>query len=135
MKWLGIALCLVLFLAAAPAFAEKPVVGEIGFSGGISPGELAPTPEMWFYEQYAHQYQDPKAAVRQKAEFRAAQRQARIAARRWFGFSNARPTAASDPIHGTYSPGWTSNGHYPFRWSGFGPAVVVLRTERSRSTY
>lgn len=132
MKWLGIALSIALLLVAAPALAERPTVGEIGFSGGISPGELTATPEMWFYEQYLHQYQDPKRAVRQKAEFRAAQRQSRLASLRWFGLSNARPTAGSDPFHSTYSPSWASSR---YRWGGFSPGIVVVRTERARSTY
>jgi len=136
MKWLPITFLILCLLVAVPALAERPLSGGTGFSGGISPGELAPTPEMWFYEQYLSQYQDPKVAVRLKAEFRSAQRQGRIAARRWFGLSNARPTASSDPIHGEYSPRWTSNnGHYPNRWNGRGGTIVVVRPERSTSQY
>ncbi len=63
----------------------------------ISPGELKATPEMWFYEQYMRQYQDPKMAVRANAEFQADQRQRRLEAMHWFGFSNSRPRACSDP--------------------------------------
>jgi hypothetical protein len=119
----------------APALAANPVDPIGGFSIGISPGDIEATPEMWFYEQYLRQWQDPKTAVRQRAELKAAQRQQRMAARQWFGFSNARPAVAADPYHGDYSPRWSSNnGHYPFQWSGVGSPMVVLRPD-SRSTY
>jgi hypothetical protein len=74
---------------------------------------------MWFYEQAMRQYQDPKVAVREAAAFRADQRRRRIAAMQWFGLSNSRPQASSDPIHSDYSPGWGSNNYYDtYRWSG-----------------
>lgn len=135
MKWLPLALSIFLALAAIPARAEKPIAPSPVFAGTISPGELTPTPEMWFYEQQLRLYQDPSLAVRLKAESRATQRQHRIAARQWFGFSNLRPTASSDPIHGDYSPVWTSNNNrYPSRWTGYSPATVVI-TPTSRATY
>jgi hypothetical protein len=101
----------------------------------LSPGEVQATPEMWFYEQSLRQYQDPKLAVRQAAEFRAEQRQRRIESAKWFGLSNSRPRASSDPIHSDYSPHWTSNnGYYPSRWSGSGGVpTVVLRPDGTRS--
>ena len=127
----------------APAFAaavEKPYArpqpvtpsvspGEIKTPiTSISPGELKATPEMWFYEQYMRQYQDPKMAVRANAEFQADQRQRRLAAMHWFGLSNSRPRACSDPMHGDYSPGWTSNNStYPNRWDGIGPSWYIAR--------
>jgi hypothetical protein len=103
----------------------------------ISPGELKATPEMWFYEQFMRQYQDPKMAVRANAEFQADQRRRRLAAMQWFGYSNSRPHACPDPIHGDYSPGWSSNNaSYPYRWSGVGPTWYVARPERvTVSTY
>jgi hypothetical protein len=84
----------------------------------ISTGELHPTPEMWFYEQELQRYNDSKLAVRKKAEFRAAQRERRLAAMQWLGMSNARPIASPTPVMGTYSPMWTSNYIDPFRWMG-----------------
>lgn len=129
MKWLPIALPLVLLLVGLPALAETPSTTELKFNTTISPGELTPTPDMWFYEQYMRQRQDPKSGVREKAEFRSVQRQDRMAARKWFGFSNLRPVAGSDPIHGDYSPGWTSNNRqYPYRWSGVNGVTVVERS-------
>jgi hypothetical protein len=113
-------------LVATTASAAQPAASSAGTDKAISPGEVAATPEMWFYQQYMRQYQDPKAAVRKQAEFRADQRQRRIAALKWFGYSNQRPRVACDPIHGDYAPHWTSNNDwYPDRWSGVGYPWIV----------
>jgi hypothetical protein len=107
--------------------AAAPGESKAGFTPS-SPGDLKLTPEMWFYEQNLRQYQDPKMAVRANAEFQAEQRQRRLAAMHWFGFSNSRPKVSADPFNGDYSPGWTSNNAaYPYRWSGFGPTVYVAQ--------
>ena len=136
MKWLPIALALCLPLLAAPALAQGPADADIRIGNTISLGEVTPTPEMWFYQQTLLQYQDPKLAVRRKAEERSAQRRARIAARKWFGFSNTRPQAGADLVHGDYSPGWSSRSvNYPFRWGGYGAAAVVVRPVISRNVY
>jgi hypothetical protein len=95
----------------------------------VSSGMIEPTPEMWLYEQQLREYLDPAMAVRRNAEFRAAQRQHRIAALKWFGFSNQRPSASPDPYNGEYSPAWVgNNGLYPYRWiGGSGYPWVALR--------
>ncbi|MFW5693174.1 MAG: hypothetical protein ACOCWL_03065 [Thermoguttaceae bacterium] len=127
-------ICACLAAALAPAMVRAEGMEPIRSETRIAVGELQPTPEMWFYEQYQQQYHDPAVAVRQKAEQRAAQRQNRLAAMRWFGLSNSRPQAGSDPFHGDYSPKWTSNNlHYPGRWTGRGAPLVVIRTEGSTS--
>lgn len=153
MTRLTLALSAVLLLVAVPAMAQQkttlpspvpkaaaPVRLETPRSPtatlGISPGEVPATPEMWFYQQGLQQYQDPKVAVREKAEYRTEQRMRRLASLKWFGFSNSRPTAGIDGLHGDYSPSWTANNsHYPFRWNGYGqpwvaalPAIPVSRT-------
>ena len=87
---------------------------------------------MWFYEQERLRYQDPKNAVRANAEFRAAQRMRRRAALKWYGLSNSRPTANTDPVHGTYSPRWISNGYNPSHWSGVGNTTVVIAQDPVR---
>jgi hypothetical protein len=90
-----------------------------------SMSELAPTQEMWFYERAREEYQDPRNAVRAAAEYRAEQRQRRLAAMQWFGYSNARPTYAVTPFATTPSPQWVSNTADPYRWSGSGPSTIV----------
>ena len=98
MKWLWIALPVMSLCLAVPCQAQNRA--ESKPSIGVSPGELTPTQDMWFYEQYQKQYTDPKVAVRQQAEFRSVERQRRIAALRWFGFSNQRPTALTGGSRG-----------------------------------
>jgi hypothetical protein len=121
MKRLLIVLALPLLLSAGVARAERPLAAGFGLDTVVSPGELKATPEMWFYDQAARQYRDPKMAVRAKAEFRNEQRMRRIESMKWFGMSNSRPQASSDPYHSDYSPRWVANpGYYPSRWNGVG---------------
>ena len=119
MKLLVVFSASFLLLSAAPLNAEKPTTSSWGASALVSPGELKATPAMWFYEQAMRKYKDPKMAVRAKADLRAQARQRRLESMRWFGLSNSRPRASSDPFNNDYSPGWVSNpGYYPYRWNG-----------------
>lgn len=77
---------------------------------------LSTTPEMWFYQQNLRLYEDSRAAVRRKAEVRAEQRQQRIASRKWYGYSNARPRANATPWGASYSPARIANSARPFNW-------------------
>jgi len=99
-------------------------------SGGgqivTGPGPLHATPEMWFYEQERTRYEDPKAAVRRRAEYRAAQRDARLASLRWYGMSNSRPAATTTPFITTYSPTYSGSTYDPFVWRPFGPTTVIV---------
>jgi hypothetical protein len=133
MKRLTLVAALVM-LAAAPAFAQgsAPRAAQLAaVQRDNSPAQLQVpsmanlTPEMWLYLQERDRYDDPAHAVRRKAEDRATQRNHRMAARKWFGFSNARPTASPVPIMGTYSPFWAGNDTDPNRWSGIGPATII----------
>jgi hypothetical protein len=101
----------------------------------ISTGELQPTTQMWFYEQELQRYNDPKLAVRRKAEFRAAQRESRLAALAWFGLSNSRPVASPTPVMGTYSPSWSSNYIDPYRWMGVRTAPYTPHYSSSTGFY
>jgi len=133
MKSSLIALAVFLFVAA-PALAQAPAAGQLGLSTRITAGELTPTPEMWFYEQQLRESKDPKTAVRKKAEFKTEQRQKRMAALKWFGFSNQRPQAISDPLYNDYSPRWTSNhASFPNRWCGRGRPWIILQSAGSGS--
>lgn len=86
------------------------------------------TPEMWFYEQERIRYEDPKAAIRRRAELRAAQRDQRLAALKWYGFSNSRPMVNTTPaMGGSYSPYWGSNTYDPYRWRPYAAPPVVMR--------
>lgn len=89
------------------------------------------TPEMWLYMQELRRHDDPRESVRRNAEFRSDQRRRRIAAREWFGYSNARPSANTTPWFGEYSPHWGSNDVWrPDRWTANGrlPIYGVRRS-------
>ncbi len=91
------------------------------------PGEVISSPEMssYPYSPSPQPVLDSKLLLQQKAAEQAAQRARRLAALKWFGYSNSRPVAGVDCVHGDYAPSWTSNNpHYPFRWVGVGPAWV-----------
>jgi hypothetical protein len=119
MKRFFIALALPLLLMAGIASAERPVVGGLGLDNSVASGNLKVTQEMWFYDQAMRQYRNPKAAIRARAEYRAAQRIRRLESMKWFGMSNSRPVANPDPFNGDYAPRWTANpGYYPSRWNG-----------------
>jgi hypothetical protein len=92
-----------------------------------APSLTTATPEMWFYEQERARQEKPQYAVRRKAEVRAQQRQQRIAAMKWYGMSNSRPTTNATPLTSTYSPTWVSAASDPFRWHAARPNYVVAR--------
>jgi hypothetical protein len=103
----------------APARQAPPAVV-------VANGPTAP-PEFWLYSETVRRHDDPAQAVRRKAEARAEQRMSRIAAMKWFGFSNARPQASPVPMMGSYSPVWIGNGVDRYDWVGVSwPSTAVL---------
>ena len=87
------------------------------------------TPEMWFYLEEQKRHDDPRQAVRRKAEQKAAERSARLAAMKWYGYSNLRPQASATPWMGTYSPYWAGNSWDPYQHVGVGWPGTALRVE------
>jgi hypothetical protein len=127
MKRLVLVLPLVLVVGASPAWAQKPAGGppsvKLSVAAPTSPGDATPRQDA----QSRSADQDAKLAVREKAEFRSQQRQGRLASRQWFGLSNTRPRATTDPYDSDYSPTWTGNTtFYPYRWSATSPVIAVL---------
>jgi hypothetical protein len=117
-------------VAWAQSESSKSAAAAKPDSGIISPGDLKPSENMWFYQQAMRQYADPKLAVRHAAELRRQQRQQRLASMDWYGLSNSRPQASSDPVHSDYSPGWTANNlYYPYRWTGPTTPIVVINPD------
>jgi hypothetical protein len=136
MQWLWLALVAITLTSSSasaqsdeagprPKVLAEPAIG-LPTSGPV-------TPEMWFYMQEYQRYQQPKEAVRRKAEIRATQRQNRLEAQRWFGFSNLRPVANPIPFYSSYSPAWIGNPWSPYSWFGNGQPYVTYHTaSRSR---
>ncbi len=138
-KFLTLAFVLALAPAgqtqAQPPLVDLPKTPAPEIRTDFSPGMLAPTPEMWFYEQERRRANDPKQLLKAKAEFKAAQRQRRIASQQWFGYSPSRPVANFTPWMGlTYSPGWNGGQLDPFRWSSAG-APLVVRTPAAEGVH
>jgi len=110
---------------------EVPVIQ--GTIPGVSQSQM--TPEMYLYLHELKRYDDPKQAVRRKAELKTAQRNQRLAAQKWFGVSNARPMASAQPFMDLYSPRWIGNGYNAFDWpaaSGYGGNVIIVEQDTVR---
>jgi hypothetical protein len=75
------------------------------------------TPELWIYSQEQQRHDDPAQAVRRKAETKADQRLARLAALKWYGYSSARPDVCPIPFMSAYSPTWIGNGWGRYDWT------------------
>ena len=100
-------------------------------------GELAPTAEMWFYEQERRRMEDPMFLVHAYAQARASERHARIAAMNWYGMSNARPQVSPDPIQGDFAPRWVANNYMPMQWIGTGGprTTIIYEADRGAGRY
>jgi hypothetical protein len=129
-------LSLQLFALVSVASAQDPRFDGRKSAPGIAPAVAVAevSPEMWYYQQQIQRYDDPWQAVRRNAEQRAAQRQARVAAQKWYGYSKARPTANATPWGVTYSPQWSGNTYRPFNWA-MNPRTVLVPypTDMSRN--
>ena len=127
-------------LISSMALAQQPLVTKVGppvaklqaappATTQFAPPTLsAPqvTPELWVYSQEQRRHDDPALAVRRKAELKADQRLARLAAQKWYGLSNSRPEANPIPFMGQYSPSWVGNGWNRYDWYDVGPSVTLL---------
>jgi hypothetical protein len=115
---------------ANPAATLTPPGGAQRAAQVTVPTPETVTPEMWIYSQELNRHDDPAQAVRRKAEIRAAQRMQRIAAMKWFGFSNARPQVSPVPMmSGGYSPAWVGNGSDRYDWVGVGWPQTSVHVE------
>jgi hypothetical protein len=127
-KTIALACGLTLALLAGRSQAQAPAARAQDLRRDtITTSQATATPEMWFYEQERSRYEDPRAAVRRKAEFRAAQRADRLAAMKWYGQSNSRPVVAPTPHCDTYGAGWVGNTANPYQWRSGGSTLVVAR--------
>lgn len=129
MKSLTTVAAVWLAAGASVALGQQPIHAEAPENAPFAaPSLSAPpvTPELWVYSQELKRHDDPAQAVRRKAELAAEQRQARLAAMRWYGQSNSRPVANPTPFMGEYSPGWVGNGWNRYDWVGSSrPSVSV----------
>jgi hypothetical protein len=125
-RWtLSVAMLCGLWSASATGADPRTRQGETVSENAVtvSPGM---TQEMWFYEQEQRQYNDPKLQARKRQEFAGQQRRMRIESRKWFGYSNLRPTVSNDPYNTPYQPHWVGNGPEG-EWVGVSSPSVVVR--------
>jgi hypothetical protein len=130
-RMLSIALAIAALSAALPCAAQEAPFNLRRDQPTHAPsqeGSLstpAATPEMWFYDQERKRHDDPRMAIRRRAEIRTQQREDRLASARWYGISNSRPVVSGTPWMGGYSSYWGSNTFDPMRWRA-APAPVVV---------
>jgi hypothetical protein len=118
----------LVFLCGSFASAQQPAKIQPGQGTGEQP-VLTPetvTPDMWYYSQEMRRHDDPRQAVRRKAEFVAQQRTLRIESMKWFGMSNSRPLASTTPFMDEYSPSWIGNSSHPYQWVGVGSRSAAI---------
>ena len=133
---------LVLSFAFLPAlFVSSVLIAQDGNNKvssplGVDPGEsqVAQSEEMWFYLQELRRYDDPQVAIRHKAQQKASQRRHRLAAQKWFGWSQSRPTASPTPRTGVNSPNWVGNGSDPYQWVGNAYLTTAIRIDTNSNS-
>ena len=80
----------------------------------------------WYY-QSPNEVTPIRTIPQQKAQFRAQQRMGRLAAQRWYGYSNSRPQVAAMPFTAMYRTAWQRPGGWPYRWHTNHTVVVITR--------
>ncbi len=80
----------------------------------------------WYYRS-PRDVAPSKTIPQQKAAFRAQQRMSRLAAQRWYGYSNARPQVTAIPFTAMYRSAWQRPGGWPYRWHSNHTVVVITR--------
>src|SRR5262245_61403520 len=129
MKLRALACFVAMPLFISPVMAQQPLTKRLdrpAVTLPAVPSTTTPTlsappvrPELWVYAQELRRHDDPALSVRRKAELKADQRLARLAAQKWYGFSNSRPEASPIPFMGQYSPGWVGNSWNRYDWYAF----------------
>jgi hypothetical protein len=85
--------------------------------GPPSPSDLAVPPAARAAAEYDWQrYQNPRDIARQRSAAEADQRQARLSAQRWYGYSPLRPVVSAVPATSNYFPIWNTDVPRPFQW-------------------
>ena len=130
---LGFAILPVMLICSVVAAQDLDKLQKPGDEVGLD-DQVAQTEDMWFYLQELRRYDDPQMAIRRKAELKGQQRRQRLAAMKWFGWSQSRPTANPTPIMGYYSPMWVGNGSDPNLWIGNAYVTTAVRVETAEKS-
>jgi hypothetical protein len=93
------------------------------------------TPDMYRYLIDLQRYGGPVNVTQQRAMIEADQRKQRLAAMKWYGYSNSRPVAGATPFMGTYGPHWVGNSwRNDFHWRDFGHHQTIIMSSRDGGT-
>lgn len=114
--------------------AQDPVRSVPARGPSTDLDQVAQTENMWFYLQELRRHDDPDVIIHQKAQRKADQRRNRLAAMKWFGWSQSRPTANPTPTMGVYSPSWVGNGVDPYHWIGNAYLSTAIRIDTDSGT-
>lgn len=106
--------------AAAPLSAQEPPE-----PGTMPPADTRMESDLYLYLQAMERYEEPRQAVRRKAEEKSAQRRDRLASMKWYGYSPSRPTTNYVPWTSSYGQHWVGNGPNPYSWYGTTQVPVV----------
>ena len=131
---LGVTILPAMLVCSVLAAQDLDKLGKRAANQEAGAGNVTQTEDMWFYLQELRRYDDPQAVVRRKAERKGDQRRQRLAAMKWYGYSQGRPSANPTPSMGVYSPTWVGNGADPYQWIGNAYVTTVLRVETAAVT-
>lgn len=134
---LGASLLIAPFFSPRPVSAQEPTAVTPATEMALDAHDVSPglNPEIWLYLQELRRYDDPKQAVRRKAEVKSAQRRQRMASLAWYGYSASRPQASPVPTMGTAAPAWSGNTYDPYRWASYGYYAPVRVYYHSAHSY
>jgi hypothetical protein len=116
--------------------AQPPVAdGERNIPVNLQPptGPVPLSAEMWLYLHEQQREDSPEMVVRRNAQQKSQARRNRIAARKWFGYSAARPKANPTPWTSQYSATWSGNGLHPLNWQGSGSYSVAVQVDGTQT--
>jgi len=127
-------LSLLLFfsLSLAGGFVEPEQVGAQQRGDHQDPTAANEDRAPWYYGPTSVNVEQ-KTISQQKSQLRAQQRMARLAARRWYGFSGTRPTVSAMPFTSrTYGHTWMHPGTV---WHTSSRPIIVIRQPHAESAY
>jgi hypothetical protein len=111
---------------APAAFGQSPA----GAEGLLDPGPARTSIEAQRKIDYERSTAavTPTMIIQQKAQSRAADRMARIAALEWYGHSKARPQSLATPFSGLYGNQFQGSSFgRPSAWHASRPVILMVR--------
>lgn len=121
-------LALAIVMTSTGVFAQEPFTPAPSSAPSPSDLRFEQTPEFYMFMKAMERYDDPRQAVRRKAEQKAAERRGRLATQKWYGYSQSRPAANPVPWMGSFAQRWVGNSGNPYHWVEYWPTTVRIET-------